>query len=109
VWVLGRCPGKQEILIVVTHDGAFYNRLFRSSQRAVLLRVTESHARRRLKETLPALTSALRGKPNRVAGPAYWLCINGVLLPQLPSDEIVQSSLKKFGGPKYRMFEAWKG
>jgi predicted nuclease of predicted toxin-antitoxin system len=49
-----------EDLIVVTHDRAFYNRLFRSSQRAVLLRVTESHARRRLKETLPALTSALR-------------------------------------------------
>jgi predicted nuclease of predicted toxin-antitoxin system len=49
-----------EDLIVVTHDGAFYNRLFRSAQRAVLLRVTESHARRRLKETLPAVTGALK-------------------------------------------------
>jgi len=49
-----------ESLIVVTHDGAFYNRLLRSSQQAVLLRVKESHARRRLRETLPAVLSALR-------------------------------------------------
>ena len=49
-----------ENLIVVTHDGTFYNRLWRSSQRAVLLRVKESHARRRLRETLPTLISALK-------------------------------------------------
>ena len=49
-----------ESLIVVTHDGAFYNRLLRSSQQAILLRVKESHARRRLRETLPAVISALR-------------------------------------------------
>ena len=49
-----------ESLIVVTHDGAFYNRLLRSSQQAVLVRVKESHARRRLRETLPAVLSALR-------------------------------------------------
>jgi predicted nuclease of predicted toxin-antitoxin system len=49
-----------ENLIVVTHDGTFYNRLRRSSQRAVLLRVKEWRARRRLRETLPAVISALR-------------------------------------------------
>jgi predicted nuclease of predicted toxin-antitoxin system len=49
-----------ERLILVTHDGAFYNRLVRSSQQAVLLRVKEAHARRRLKEALPAVISALR-------------------------------------------------
>ena len=49
-----------ESLIVVTHDGAFYKRLLRSSQQAVLLRVKESHARRRLRETLPAMIFALR-------------------------------------------------
>jgi predicted nuclease of predicted toxin-antitoxin system len=49
-----------EGLIVVTHDGAFYNRLLRSSQQAVLLRVKESRARRRLRATLPAAISALR-------------------------------------------------
>jgi predicted nuclease of predicted toxin-antitoxin system len=48
-----------EDLIVVTHDGAFYNRLLRSSQRAVLLRIMESHARRRLKETLPGIVRSL--------------------------------------------------
>lgn len=49
-----------ESLIVVTHDGAFYNRLLHSSQQAILLRVQESHARQRLRETLPAVISALR-------------------------------------------------
>ena len=49
-----------ESLIVVTHDGAFYNRLLHSSQQAILLRVKESHARQRLRETLPAVISALR-------------------------------------------------
>jgi predicted nuclease of predicted toxin-antitoxin system len=49
-----------ESLIVVTHDGAFYNRLVLSSQQAVLLRVKESHARRRLRATLPAVIGALR-------------------------------------------------
>lgn len=49
-----------ESLIVVTHDGAFYNRLVRSSQQVVLLRVKEAHARRRLREALPAVISALR-------------------------------------------------
>jgi predicted nuclease of predicted toxin-antitoxin system len=49
-----------ENLIVVTHDGTFYSRLRRSSQRAVLLRVKESRARRRLRETLPTLISALK-------------------------------------------------
>jgi predicted nuclease of predicted toxin-antitoxin system len=49
-----------ESLIVVTHDGAFYNRLVRSSQQAVLLRVKEPHARRRLREELPAVIRALR-------------------------------------------------
>ena len=49
-----------ESLIVVTHDAAIYNRLLRSSQQAVLLRVKEPHARRRLRETLPAVISELR-------------------------------------------------
>jgi predicted nuclease of predicted toxin-antitoxin system len=49
-----------ESLIVVTHDGAFYNRLLRASQQAVLLRVKEPNARRRLRDTLPAVISALR-------------------------------------------------
>lgn len=49
-----------ENLIVVTHDGSFYNRLRRSSQPAVLLRVSESRSRRRLRETLPTVISTLR-------------------------------------------------
>lgn len=49
-----------ENLIVVTHDGTFYRGLRRPSQRAVLLRVTESRARRRLRETLPTVVSALK-------------------------------------------------
>lgn len=49
-----------EGLIVVTHDGTFYNRLVRSAQPAVLLRVKESQARRRLKEALPTVISTLK-------------------------------------------------
>jgi hypothetical protein len=48
---------------VVTHDGTFYGRLCRSHQRAVLLRVKESQARQRLKETLPTVISALNTGP----------------------------------------------
>ena len=51
-----------ESLIVVTHDGAFYNRLRRSGQRAVLLRVKESQARRRLSEILPTVIKALKSR-----------------------------------------------
>jgi len=51
---------RRKALLSAPTTGAFYNRLLRSSQQAVLLRVKEPHARRRLRETLPAVISELR-------------------------------------------------